>query len=87
MAFFECNLLEEDVTIQDLETLKKIELDDLIKNYGQRRRFGRILVQWMLTRNLSIDPELLMIHILFLSVLFFNLLSLLSYIIYSSSSF
>nr|XP_012218885.1 PREDICTED: uncharacterized protein LOC105670120 [Linepithema humile] len=52
-------LIEEDVTIQDLETLKKVDLDALIKKYGQRRRFARVLIQWMLKRGLPVDPELL----------------------------
>lgn len=61
-TIFCTQFLDEDVTIQDLETFKKVELDDIIKKFGPRRRFGRILIQWMLTRGLSIDPELLMVY-------------------------
>jgi len=85
MPFFERNFLEEDVTIQDLETLKKVELDALIKKYGQRRRFARVLIQWISKRGLPVDPELLMLdtHFLsFCSLTFFNLLLLLFYIYY-----
>lgn len=78
---FLCTIfLEEDVTIQDLETLKKVELDELIKKYGQRRRFGRILVQWMLKRSLSIDPELLTVYT-FSPFLFYFLVYFLYYFI------
>jgi len=86
MSFFACNLLllEEDVTIQDLETLKKTELDELIKKYGQRRRFGRILMQWMITRGLSIDPELLMVytHTFFFFLFYFSIYFLYYFILF-----
>lgn len=81
--FLARNFLEEDVTIQDLETLKKVDLDTLIKKYGQRRRFARVLIQWMLKRGLPIDPELLVVYKFFLFLFsFFSLLSLLFYIVF-----
>lgn len=55
ISFFSCYVLDKDVTIEDLKTLKKVELDDLIKKYGQRRTFGRILVEWIIAHDLPID--------------------------------
>jgi len=74
VPFFGRNFLEEDVTIQDLKTLKKVELDALIKKYGQRRRFARVLIQWILKRGLPVDPELLVVYTfsLFLFSYFFK---------------
>lgn len=53
--------LEENISVEDLKTLKKYELDELITKYGPRRRFGRALVKWMSLNNFLIDPELLMV--------------------------
>jgi len=35
---------EEDIIIEDLKCLTKYELDKLIKTYGQRRRFSKVLI-------------------------------------------
>jgi len=87
IPFFGRNFLEEDVTIQDLETLKKVELNALIKKYGQRRRFARVLIQWMiLKRSLPVDPELLMVYTfsLFLFSYFFKFtFSIMLYLLFS----
>jgi len=48
--------------------LKKIELDALIKKYGEKRRFARVLIQWILKRGLPVDSELLVIYTFSLSV-------------------
>ncbi|XP_032676820.1 uncharacterized protein LOC116846722 isoform X2 [Odontomachus brunneus] len=56
-------LINENITVEDLKTLKKCELDDLITKYGPRRRFGRALVKWMSSHSFLIDPGLLMAYV------------------------
>ncbi|XP_036148812.1 uncharacterized protein LOC105840131 isoform X4 [Monomorium pharaonis] len=51
--------IKEDITVEDLKTLTKRDLDELIKKYGPKRRFGKVLIEWMSSRGLPIDLQLL----------------------------